>query len=56
MADKEFGFACSAVEIIVAELRALQRVWFDPADELGLNDARRAEIKQWVEGAQKVAA
>lgn len=56
MADKEFGFACSAVEIIVAELRALQRVWCDAANELGLNDARRAEIKQRVEGARKVAA
>lgn len=56
MADKEFGFACSSVEIMVAELRALQKVWFDAADELGLNDERKARIKQRVEAAQKVAA
>lgn len=50
MADKEFGFAVTGVEIMAKELRALQKVWFDAADELGLKDAVRAEI------AQKVAA
>lgn len=56
MADKEFGFAVSGVEIMAQELRALQRVWFDAADELGLMDARRAQIAQSVEAAPKVAA
>ena len=39
MADKEFGFAVSGVEIVAKQLRALQQVWFDAAKELKLEDA-----------------
>jgi hypothetical protein len=46
MADKEFGFAVSAVEIMVKELRALQKLWFDAAKELGIADALKAEVAQ----------
>lgn len=39
MADKEFGFSVSTVENLAKELRALQKVWFDAADELKLEAA-----------------
>lgn len=39
MADKEFGFSVSTVENLAKELRALQKVWFDAADELKLRAA-----------------
>jgi len=39
MADKEFGFAVSTLESLAKELRALQQVWVDAADELKLEAA-----------------
>ena len=39
MADKEFGFSVSTVENLAKELRNLQKVWFDAADDLKLADA-----------------
>ena len=39
MADKEFGFSVSTVENLARELRALQKVWCDAADELELEAA-----------------
>ena len=39
MADKEFGFSVTTVENLAKELRALQKVWFDAADELKLEAA-----------------
>lgn len=36
MADKEFGFSVSTVENLAKELRELQKVWCDAADELEL--------------------
>lgn len=39
MADKEFGFSVTTVENLAKELRGLQKVWFDAADELKLRAA-----------------
>ena len=46
MADKEFGFAVSGIEIMAQELRALQKVWFAASKELGILDALKAENAQ----------
>lgn len=46
MADKEFGFAVSGIEIMAQELRALQKVWFEASKELGIEDALKAENAQ----------
>jgi hypothetical protein len=40
MANPEFGFAVSTVENTAKELRELQKVWCDAADELKLHEAR----------------
>ena len=44
MANKEFGFAVSAIEVTAAELRALQREWLKAADKLGFTAVLGAEI------------
>lgn len=46
MADKEFGFAVSGIEIMAKELRDLQQLWFAASEELGIEDALKAENKQ----------
>ena len=48
MADKEFGFAVSGIEIMAKELRALQQVWCDASKEMGLREARKAEFERAV--------
>ncbi|WBU61380.1 hypothetical protein [Paracoccus albus] len=39
IADKEFGFSVSTVEKLASELRDLQNVWFDAANQLKLGAA-----------------
>lgn len=39
MADKEFDYFVSSVEDLASELRALQNVWFDAANQLKLGVA-----------------
>ena len=39
MANPEFGFAVTTVENTARELREMQKVWFDAADELKLEAA-----------------
>lgn len=34
MASSEFGFAVSAIEVMARQLREMQNVWCDAADEL----------------------
>jgi len=46
MADKEFGFAVSGIEIMAKKLRALQNLWFIASKELGIEDVLKAEIAQ----------
>lgn len=47
MANPEFGFAVSTVENTARELRELQKVWIDAADELKLHEARLEEARLW---------
>lgn len=47
MANPEFGFAVSTVENTAKELRELQKVWCDAANELKLHEARLEEDRLW---------
>lgn len=47
IANPEFGFAVSAIESMAKELRELQKIWLNAADELKLHEARLEDARLW---------